>query len=168
MTYKIFLKIYLFIFRERGREGEREKHQCGVASRAPATGDLARNPGMCLCGNQTCNPLVRRPVLNPLSHASQVTYKIFNSSSQNHKNVLYALSSFLWFRGIPPILWFWRTPASEPRSGGYLKTGLDSLKECKSWSPGQTPQLVKTSSQYAKVTGSILGQGTYKKQAMSA
>ena len=38
---------YLFIFRERGREGEREgeKHQC--ASCAPPTGDLARNPGMC-------------------------------------------------------------------------------------------------------------------------
>ena len=41
--------IYLFIFRERGREGEREreKHQCVVASRAPPTGDLACNPGMC-------------------------------------------------------------------------------------------------------------------------
>ena len=40
---------YLFIFRER-REGEREgeKHQCVVASHAPLTGDLARNPGMCL------------------------------------------------------------------------------------------------------------------------
>ena len=30
-------------------EGEREgeKHQCVVASRAPPTGDLACNPGMC-------------------------------------------------------------------------------------------------------------------------
>ena len=41
--------IYLFIFRERGTEGEREeeKHPCVVASQAPATGDLAHNPGMC-------------------------------------------------------------------------------------------------------------------------
>ena len=41
--------IYLFIFTQRGREGEREgeKHQCVAASRAPPTGDLARNPGMC-------------------------------------------------------------------------------------------------------------------------
>ena len=41
--------IYLFIFRERGREGGREgeKHQCVVASHTPPTGDLARNPGMC-------------------------------------------------------------------------------------------------------------------------
>ena len=33
--------------RERGREGEREGHQCVVASHAPPTGDLAHNPGMC-------------------------------------------------------------------------------------------------------------------------
>ena len=43
--------IYLFISRNRGREGERqggrEKHQCVVASQAPPTGDLDHNPGMC-------------------------------------------------------------------------------------------------------------------------
>ena len=41
-------RFYVFIFWERGREGERggEKHQCVVASRAPPTGDLACNPGM--------------------------------------------------------------------------------------------------------------------------
>ena len=44
----LFFKI-LFIFRERGEEGEREgeKHQCVVASHMAPTGDLARNPGMC-------------------------------------------------------------------------------------------------------------------------
>ena len=43
-----FLKdFYLFIFRERRREGEREveKHQCVVASHMPPTGDL--NAGVC-------------------------------------------------------------------------------------------------------------------------
>ena len=37
------------MFRQRGREGEREgeKHQCLVASHMPPTGDLAPNPGMC-------------------------------------------------------------------------------------------------------------------------
>ena len=42
----IFLKIFLFILRERGREGEKEgeKHQCVVASHAPPTGDLAWQP----------------------------------------------------------------------------------------------------------------------------
>ena len=38
----------LFIFREKGREREREKHQCVVASRSPPTRGLAYNPGMCL------------------------------------------------------------------------------------------------------------------------
>ena len=59
MFFKDF--IYLFIFKERGREGEGEEegdnHQCVVASRVPPTGDL--------------DPLVHRPVLNPLSHTSQ-------------------------------------------------------------------------------------------------
>ena len=48
LFYTIFLKrFYSFVFRERGREGEREKHQCVVASCTPPTGDLAHNPGMC-------------------------------------------------------------------------------------------------------------------------
>ena len=40
---------YFVIFRQRGREGEREgeKHQCAVASCMPPTGDLACDPGMC-------------------------------------------------------------------------------------------------------------------------
>ena len=48
LVFFFFLKS-LFIFRQRGREGEREgeKHQCVVASHKPPTRDLARNPGMC-------------------------------------------------------------------------------------------------------------------------
>ena len=40
---------YLFIFRQRRREGEREgeKHQCVVASHMSSPGDLAHNPSMC-------------------------------------------------------------------------------------------------------------------------
>ena len=47
--YFLFLRFYLFIFREKGREGDREgeKHQCVVASHTPPTVDLACNPGMC-------------------------------------------------------------------------------------------------------------------------
>ena len=42
-------RFYLFIFRERGREGESEGeiHQCVVVSHAAPTRDLACNPGMC-------------------------------------------------------------------------------------------------------------------------
>ena len=43
-----FKRFYLFNFRERGREGEREgeEHQCVIASCIPRTGDLAHNTGM--------------------------------------------------------------------------------------------------------------------------
>ena len=58
VTYKVitlcilvlyFFKKYFINFRERGKEGERggENHQYVVASRAPPTGDLAHNPGVC-------------------------------------------------------------------------------------------------------------------------
>ena len=48
MNKIFFERFHLFIFRQRGREGEREGeiHQCVVASRVPPAGDLAYNPGM--------------------------------------------------------------------------------------------------------------------------
>ena len=68
------LRFYLFIFRDRGREGggDKEKHQFVVASHAPPTGDLARHEGMCPDWGSNRWPVVRRPALNPLSHISQV------------------------------------------------------------------------------------------------
>ena len=44
-----FLRLYLFLFRQRGREGEREggKHQCMVASHTPLSRGMAPYPGMC-------------------------------------------------------------------------------------------------------------------------
>ena len=49
LAFISFKRFYLFIFREEGREGEREgeKHQCVVASRVSSTVDLACKPGMC-------------------------------------------------------------------------------------------------------------------------
>ena len=44
----LFKVLFIYLFLERGREGERgEKLQFVVASRATPTGDLARHPGMC-------------------------------------------------------------------------------------------------------------------------
>ena len=53
-----FLKNILFIFQEKGREGEQEgeKHQCVVAFCTPPTEDLARNPGMCLDWESNLQP----------------------------------------------------------------------------------------------------------------
>ena len=79
--------IYLFILRERGREGEGEgeKHQCVVACPAPPTGDLACNPGMCPAGNRTGDPLVCRPVHNPLSPTSQGSCQAFSCRTASFK-----------------------------------------------------------------------------------
>ena len=42
----IYIRFYLFIFRERGSEGEKkgEKYQCVVACHMVPTGDLAHKP----------------------------------------------------------------------------------------------------------------------------
>ena len=45
---------------------------------------------------------------------------------------------------------------------------VDGQCEIASYSPGQVAQLVKAPCQYAKVQGSIPGQGAYKKQPMNA
>ena len=46
---KKFFKDFIYLFLERGTEGQREgeKQLCVVASHMPATADLACNPGMC-------------------------------------------------------------------------------------------------------------------------
>ena len=63
----------LFIFRERGREGERkgEEHQCVVDSRMSQPGTWPVTPACALTGYRTSDPFVCRPALNPLSHTSQ-------------------------------------------------------------------------------------------------
>ena len=63
----LFLKkrFYLFIFRQRGREGEREgeKHQCVVVSYTSPAGDPATTQAGALTGNRTSDTLVPKPVL---------------------------------------------------------------------------------------------------------
>ena len=68
-----FLKI-LFIYRERGREGEREgeKHQyVWLPLMHPPLGTWSVTQACALTGNRTRDPLVHRLALNPLSHTSQ-------------------------------------------------------------------------------------------------
>ena len=63
--------IYLF-FRERGREGERERNiNVWLALVRPQLGTWPTPQACALTGNQTGNPLVHRPTLNPLSYTSQ-------------------------------------------------------------------------------------------------
>ena len=76
-----FFKQILFIFRERGREGEREgeKHQCVVASHTPPEGTWPATQACVLNGNRTSDPLGCRQALNPPSHTSQGHKHIFVS-----------------------------------------------------------------------------------------
>ena len=48
--YRVISRNYFFkvlLFLERGREEDREKHQCVLASQAPPSGHMACNLGMC-------------------------------------------------------------------------------------------------------------------------
>ena len=88
-----FFKI-LFIFRERGRERQREgeKHQCVVASCAPPTGDLACNPGMSI---HWATPV--RATANSLWD--------LNSLSQSHLPIcLFRLSNPDYFWSLPCLV----------------------------------------------------------------
>ena len=71
--YFIIFKDFIHLFLERRREGDIEgkKHQCVVASRAPPTGDLAWNPGMCPRLGTNWQPFGSQAALNPLSYTSQ-------------------------------------------------------------------------------------------------
>ena len=48
MSFIYLFKDFIYLFLERGREGEREreKYQCVVASHMPLAGDLSSNLGM--------------------------------------------------------------------------------------------------------------------------
>ena len=80
--HSFFLFPNLFILdldRGDGNGKERERNiKCVVASGAPPTGDLMwpTTLACALTGNRTGNPLVRRPVLNPLSSQGETTYAL--------------------------------------------------------------------------------------------
>ena len=74
-----FLEDFIYLFLERGRDGEREeeKYQCMVSSHTPYWGPGPQPRHVPCTGNRTHNPLVRRLVLNPLSHTSQGRRLVF-------------------------------------------------------------------------------------------
>ena len=82
-----FKILFIFIFREKGKEGEREegKHKCVVASQYPLLGTWPATQACALTGNQTGDPLVPKPVLNPLSRTSQGCMYYFNKYSSRTK-----------------------------------------------------------------------------------
>ena len=75
--FNTVFRVYLFLERGEGKEKEGEKYQCVVASRVTPAGDLACNPGMCPDWDSNHDPLVHRPVLNPLSYTNQDSFSGF-------------------------------------------------------------------------------------------
>ena len=74
LLFYVLLKnfIYLFIFREKGgREGERERNVNCLPLACPQQEAWPATRAGALTGNRTCDLLVPRPTLNPLSHTSQ-------------------------------------------------------------------------------------------------
>ena len=81
-----FLKI-LFIFRQRVREEERGRETllCGCLSHSPYWGPGPKPRHVPWSGNRTRDPLVHRPVLNPLSYTSQGWILCFVFSHKLHE-----------------------------------------------------------------------------------
>ena len=68
-----FFRLYLFIFRQRGSGGRKKERNYIVwlTLMRPLLGAWPATQACALSGNRTGDLLVRRPVLNPLSHSSQ-------------------------------------------------------------------------------------------------
>ena len=64
---------FIYLFSERGREGEKDQcvRETSVASRTPPIGDPPATQACALTGNRTGDLLFHRPAPNPLSHVSQ-------------------------------------------------------------------------------------------------
>ena len=70
--------IYLFLERGEGKEKEREKKiNVWLPLMRPLLGIWSTTQACALIGNQTGDPLVHRPMLNPLSYTSQGQIPIF-------------------------------------------------------------------------------------------
>ena len=65
-----------------GRKRRRETSVCGCLSHAPPLGTWPATQACAPTGNRTCDPLVHRLALNPLSHSGQDCKIKFKNHSQ--------------------------------------------------------------------------------------
>ena len=84
LSFIYFLGFYLFIFLERGERKEkgRETLMCGCLLSTLPLGTWPTTQACALTRNQSSDPLVYRPVLNPLSHTSQGANLSFRMDGQ--------------------------------------------------------------------------------------
>ena len=84
ISNKLLKKIlFTYLFLERGgREGERERNiNVWLPLTHPLPGTWPITQACALTGKQTSNPLVHRLALNPLSHTSQGSKKLFKKKN---------------------------------------------------------------------------------------
>ena len=99
LSFLIFLKrFFKFIFRQKGREREREgeKHQLMAASCVP-TGDLARNPGMCpRLGTELATLILRlAPTTEPHQPEQLLNFLILLTDEKWHLNKVLSYISLM-------------------------------------------------------------------------
>ena len=81
-----FLRFYVFILREKGREKERERNISVWSPLAhPLLETWLTTQACVLTGNQTRDPLVHRLTLNPLSHIGQGLWAFDLKESRGQK-----------------------------------------------------------------------------------
>ena len=82
LIFFFFLIFYSLTSRKRGREGQRERNiNMWLPPAHPLLGTWPAAQACALTGDRTGDPLVHRPVLNPLSHTSQGSSYYFESRS---------------------------------------------------------------------------------------
>ena len=82
----IIFKDFIYLFLERGEGGEKERERninVWLPLTWPPLETWPATQACALAGNQTSDPLVCRPALNPLSHTSQ-GFTSFNRSFDAH------------------------------------------------------------------------------------
>ena len=84
---RFYLFIYLFLETGEGRERGKETSLHGYLLHTPHLGTWPTTQACALTGNQTNDPLVHRPTLNPLSHTSQgkVLYLDYNDGYLDYR-----------------------------------------------------------------------------------
>ena len=90
VLYTYFFKdfIYLFLERGEGRQKERDRNiNVWLPLARPLLGTSPATQACALTGNQTSDPLLHSPVLNPLSHTSQgssLYFSVFYTINVNY------------------------------------------------------------------------------------
>ena len=116
-----FFKV-LFIFRGKGgRKRGRTTSMCGYLSCAPYWGTWPTTQACALTGNQTSNPLLRRPILSPLIYTNLGTLGGYISMKRS--------SSAIWLPSCRGMILSFHLTVSKIKSW-FTKSSSDDQFDC--------------------------------------